>query len=40
METVGDQVKELEEKNKKIKAQIDAVQERARKNGFEPGLLR
>jgi hypothetical protein len=40
MATVEDQVKQLEEKKKQIKAQIDAVEERARKNGFEPGLLR
>jgi hypothetical protein len=38
--TVEDQVKQLEEKKKQIKAQIDAVEDRARKNGFDPGLLR
>jgi hypothetical protein len=37
---VEDQVKELEEKKKQIQAQIDAVEDQARKNGFEPGQLR
>ena len=40
MTPVEEQVKELEEKKKKIKAQIDAVEDQARKNGFEPGQLR
>src|ERR1700693_836910 len=38
--TVEDQVKQLEEKKKQIQAQIDAVEDQARKNGFEPGQLR
>jgi hypothetical protein len=37
---VEDQVKQLEEKKKQIQAQIDAVEDQARKNGFEPGQLR
>jgi len=40
MTPVEDQVKELEEKKKQVKAQIDAVEDQARKNGFEPGQLR
>jgi hypothetical protein len=40
MTPVEEQVKELEEKKKKIKAHIDAVEDQARKNGFEPGQLR
>jgi hypothetical protein len=40
MTPVEDQVKQLEEKKKQIQAQIDAVEEQARKNGFEPGQLR
>jgi hypothetical protein len=40
MTPVEEQVKELEEKKTKIKAQIDAVEDLARKNGFEPGQLR
>jgi hypothetical protein len=40
MTTVEEQVKELEEKKKQIQAQIDAVEEQARKNGLEPGQLR
>ena len=40
MTPVEEQVKELEEKKKKIKAQIDAVEDLARKNGFEAGQLR
>jgi len=40
MTPVEEQVKELEEKKKKVKAQIDAVEDLARKNGFEPGQLR
>jgi hypothetical protein len=40
MTPMEDQVKQLEEKKKQIQAQIDAVQDQARKNGFEPGLLR
>jgi chromosome segregation ATPase len=37
---VEDQVNELEEKKKQIQAQIDAVEDQARKSGFEPGQLR
>jgi hypothetical protein len=37
---VEDQVKQLEEKKKQIQAQIDAVEDQARKNGIEPGQLR
>jgi hypothetical protein len=37
---VEDQVKQLEEKKKQIRAQIDAVEDQARKSGFEPGQLR
>jgi len=40
MTPMEDQVKALEEKKKQILTQIDAVQDQARKNGFEPGLLR
>ena len=40
MTPVEDQVKQLEEKKKQIQAQIDAVEDQARKNGFEPGQLR
>jgi hypothetical protein len=40
MTPVEEQVKELEEKKKKVKAQIDAVEDLARKNGFEAGQLR
>ena len=40
MTPVEDQVKQLEEKKKQIEAQIDAVEDQARKNGFEPGQLR
>jgi hypothetical protein len=40
MTPVEDQVKQLEEKRKQIQAQIDAVEDQARKNGFEPGQLR
>jgi hypothetical protein len=40
MTPVEDQVKQLEEKKKQIQMQIDAVEDQARKNGFEPGQLR
>jgi hypothetical protein len=40
MTPVEEQVKELEEKKKQVQAQIDAVEDQARKNGFEPGQLR
>jgi hypothetical protein len=40
MTPVEEQVKELEEKKKQIQAQIDAVEDQARKNGFEAGQLR
>src|SRR6202051_2218451 len=40
MTPIEDQVKELEEKKKQIQAQIDAVEDLARKNGFQPGQLR
>jgi hypothetical protein len=40
MTPVEEQIKELEEKKKQIQAQIDAVEDLARKNGFEPGQLR
>ena len=40
MTPVEDQVKQLEEKKKQIQTQIDAVEDQARKNGFEPGQLR
>lgn len=40
MTPVEEQIKELKEKKKKIKAQIDAVEDQARKNGFEAGQLR
>jgi hypothetical protein len=40
MTPVEDQVKQLEEKKKQIQAQIDSVEDQARKNGFEPGQLR
>jgi hypothetical protein len=38
--SVDDQVKALEEKKKQLQAQIDAVEDQARKNGVEPGQLR
>ena len=37
---VEEQVKELEEKKKHSQGQIEAVEDQARKNGFEPGQLR
>jgi hypothetical protein len=37
---IDEQIKELEEKKKEIKAQIEAVEDQARKNGFEAGQLR
>jgi hypothetical protein len=40
MTPIEDQVKELEEKKKQIQAQIDAIEDQARKNGFQPGQLR
>ena len=40
MTPVEDQVKALEEKKKQVQAQIDALEDQARKNGFEPGQLR
>jgi hypothetical protein len=40
MTPVEDQVKQLEEKKKQIQAQIEAVEDPARKNGIEPGQLR
>jgi hypothetical protein len=40
MTPIEEQVQEQEEKKKKIKAQIEAVEDQARKNGFEPGQLR
>ena len=40
MTPVEDQVKQLEEKKKQIQVQIDAVEDQARKNGFQPGQLR
>src|ERR1700733_283627 len=40
MTSVEDQVKQLEEKKKQIQVQIDAVEDQARKNGFQPGQLR
>jgi len=40
MTPVEDQVKSLEEKRKQIRAQIGAVEDQARKSGFEPGQLR
>src|ERR1700730_9550707 len=36
MTPVEEQVKELEEKKKHVQGQIEAVEEQARKNGFEP----
>ncbi len=40
MTPVEDQVKNLEEKKKQIQAQIDGVEDAARKNRVEPGELR
>ena len=40
MTPVEDQVKQLEEKKKQVQAQIDALEDEARKKGFEPGQLR
>jgi hypothetical protein len=40
MTPVGDQVKQLEEKKKQLQAQIDGVEDQARKSGVEPGELR
>jgi hypothetical protein len=40
MTPVEELVKELEEKKKHVQGQIEAVEDQARKNGFEPGQLR
>ncbi|HEX3543585.1 MAG TPA: hypothetical protein VHT31_03585 [Candidatus Acidoferrum sp.] len=40
MTPVEEQVKELEEKRKHVQGQIEAIEDQARKNGFEPGQLR
>ncbi len=40
MTPVEDQVKNLEDKKKQLQAQISAVEDQARKEGVEPGLLR
>jgi hypothetical protein len=40
MTPVSDQIQQLEEKKKQIQAQIDAVDDAARKQGIEPGELR
>lgn len=37
---VEDQIKALEDKKKQVQAQIEAVEDQARKNGIEPGQLR
>jgi hypothetical protein len=40
MTPVQDQIKQLEEKKKQLQAQIDNVEDQARKSGVEPGELR
>ena len=40
MVPVEDQIKQLEAKKKKLQAQIDDVENEARKNGIDPGKLR
>jgi chaperonin cofactor prefoldin len=40
MTPVQEQIKELEEKKEHLQGQIEAVEDQARKNGFEPGQLR
>jgi uncharacterized protein (UPF0335 family) len=35
-----DQIKQLEEKKKKLQGQIDDLENEARKNGIDPGKLR
>ncbi|HEY8716181.1 MAG TPA: hypothetical protein VIM00_12445 [Candidatus Acidoferrum sp.] len=40
MTPIEEQIKTQEEKKKSIQAEIDAVEEQARKSGVEPGLLR
>jgi hypothetical protein len=40
MTPVEEQVKNLEEKKKQLQSQISAVEDQARKDGIEPGLLR
>jgi hypothetical protein len=40
MTPIPDQIQQLEEKKKQIQAQIDAVDEAARRKGIEPGELR
>ena len=40
MEPVADQVKQLEDAKKKLQAQIDDIENEARKSGIEPGELR
>jgi hypothetical protein len=40
MTPIEEQVKNLEEKKKQLQAQIGAVEDQARKEGVEPGLLR
>ncbi len=40
MEPVADQVKQLEDAKKKLQAQIDDIENDARKSGIEPGELR
>ena len=40
MEPVADQVKQLEDAKKKLQAQIEDIENEARKSGIEPGELR
>jgi chromosome segregation ATPase len=40
MVPVGDQIKQLEAKKKKLQGQIDDLENEARKNGIDPGKLR
>lgn len=40
MTPVADQIKQLEEKKRQIQAAIDDLEDRARKQGIEPGQLR
>jgi hypothetical protein len=40
MTPISDQIKQLEEKKSQIQAQLDELEDRARKNGIEPGQLR
>jgi hypothetical protein len=40
MTPIADQIQQQEDKKKKLQAQIDAIEDSARKDGFDPGELR